>query len=132
MSIVILVMNMSITFSTHYCGGKAVKTSLSIFQQDLSCGMAEDEKSSDCEVDYQKPSFSKKNCCENKHFTFQLSEEFESNKIFSNSEIVSIDFITSLPTILSFITPLEYISHIGYSPPQILKDFSIIFQIFRL
>jgi uncharacterized protein YxeA len=133
MSIVILVMNMSFTFSTHYCVGEAVKTSFSIFQQDLSCGMVEDEKSSDCEVDLEKLSFSKKDCCENKHFTFQLSEECENHEyVNSNSEVVTIDFIFPPTTVSSFIIPAEFTSFAGYAPPEILKDFPSIFQIFRL
>ena len=45
LAILMLTTNMSITFATHYCGGKAVKSSISFGHDELSCGMAKmDEK----------------------------------------------------------------------------------------
>ena len=77
--------------------------------------------------------FAKKDCCENKHFTFQLSEECENHEfVNNNSEVVSIDFIFPPTTNTSLIIPAEFISYAGYAPPEILKDFPSIFQIFRL
>lgn len=128
-----LVMNMSFTFSAHYCGGKAVKSSFSFIPGDLSCGMTQDEKTTQCEINSQEPNISKKNCCEDKHFTFQITEEYNNNEFnLTNVEIVPVFLFIPQTSILPLSIPVERNSTIGYSPPEIVKEVSIFFQVFRL
>jgi len=133
LSLVVLMMNMGFTYSIHYCGGKAVKTSLSLTRSELSCGMTKNESTTKCTAEFTAPTISKKGCCENEHFTFQMEEEFQSFNFYlhhwkENPEVMMLPSIPILPNSIS----LDKIFFISYPPPQIKKEISLLFQVFRI
>lgn len=132
LAILMLTTNMSITFATHYCGGKAVKSSISFGHDELSCGMAKmDEKA--CDEGDHGQKITRKGCCENKYTTLSVDDDY------SNPGVVSpnLDFKFVAVFVVVYINNYffdkeESNSFIAYSPPLIEQDRSVLFQVFRI
>lgn len=70
LSLIVLFSNIGFTVSTHFCGGKAVKSSMSIGKDQVSCGM-EKVKENQCDL----PTLKSKNCCQDEFVTISTSEQ---------------------------------------------------------
>jgi len=123
---------MGVVSNTHYCGDKAVKSSLAIGISELSCGMVEME-SSLCDSHNEHYTIHNQNCCKNKHAQFSITGEYD-NLISVCGEFV-----------LKFIPPftLNHIYKYGFDmanlvavfsnlSPPIQKNISILYQVFRI
>ena len=131
LSALMLVINMSLTFSTHYCGGEAVETSISLGKADVGCGM-EMPEADDCDNIEDLTSITKKGCCENVHFTLSVEEDYKEN---SSSEIIDVptDAVVAPVAITQkqdfIVKPSTFLA---YSPPLIKQDITVLHQVFRL
>lgn len=69
-SLVVLVSGMNLTFSVHFCGGKAVASKISFTASTASCGMAQDQESNPVDISI------KSGCCRN-HINFLKVDSYE-------------------------------------------------------
>ena len=131
LSILMLTSNVGITFATHYCGGKAVKTSIMLGQEDLSCGMTEMELS--CEKHPESPTVTSKSCCENQYVQFEIEDDYNSSTIVETP--VQIDFVAAF--IISYINLYSFdasaeAEYLNYAPPLLDLDIPVLIQSFLL
>lgn len=122
LSLVILVTSMGFTVSSHICGGRSVRTLISIGRADVSCGMEKDV--SECSTN----SIMKNNCCQD---IFQLIQNDENY----TQQHTSLDFFPNF--LVAFVT--SYVELIKYEqlkddfilnkyPPPVVKDIPILIQ----
>lgn len=129
--LVILVINSGLTFITHYCGGKAVKSSISLVHADLSCGMTPTEKQS-CTNDNHIEVIQEKGCCENEYTSISVENNYNKSEVVASS---LIDFKIIVAFAYSFVSnylflPEEKQSFESYHPPSIEQDISVLHQVF--
>jgi len=72
LSFVLLVSQLGLSFATHYCGGKAVASQVSIGTTILSCGM--EQSHTDCSSSESKQDFNTESCCQNELISLSLAE----------------------------------------------------------
>jgi hypothetical protein len=72
LSFVLLVSQLGLSFATHYCGGKAVTSQVSIGTTILSCGM--EQSHTDCSSSESKQDFNTESCCQNELISLSLAE----------------------------------------------------------
>jgi len=130
LALLILGSNLSIALSTHFCGGKAVKSELSLGSYDLDCGMVGMES---CESDER--SFNEVlplPCCENLHSFFQINERYEaSSKIeFGLLPISTFNFFTPVLTGFEFTSSKGFFK--TYKPPLPKQGILVLHQVFRI
>lgn len=128
-----LITNMSLTLSTHYCKGKAVKSSISLSRDDLGCGMVNMDEQNDT-AGACKQKLQRRNCCENTYATLFVEDDYSNSKNFSPTADLSFIIAFSVAYINNFfLFDEENIdSFIAHSPPLIEQDKSILFQVFRI
>jgi len=126
----ILSSNLSIALSTHFCGGKAVKSELSIGSYDLDCGMSDMEGCND--LDWNFNEIQAIPCCENQHSFFKISDRYQ------NLGAIEFGFMPSAITNV-FSQHLNSIAQISpkvlfktYKPPLPKQAMAVLFQVFRL
>ena len=130
LALLLLGTNLSIALSTHFCGGKAVKSELSIGRYDLDCGMAEMES---CESSKRGSNeILPLPCCENLHSFFQINERYQtSSKIeFGLLPIVTFEFFTTVLTRSVFTSSKVYFN--TYKPPLPKQGILVLHQVFRI
>lgn len=129
--ILLLFTNVSLTFAIHYCGGKAVKSSISFEHDELSCGMTkmDDEK---CD-NKSTQNLTKKRCCENKYINLAVDEDY--SNLGATSPTLDFKFAATFMAVYVsnyHFEKKELNSFIAYSPPSVEQDKPVLFQIFRL
>lgn len=115
--VVALLGAIGVNYDTHYCGGVLVDQQLSIIPSDLSCGMSADM---DASADKSGVNFSQA-CCENHHFGFQISDDYNDYRSAQFLFISNSSFPEIRLEYISFIPESEY-NFIGYSPPPLLEN----------
>jgi hypothetical protein len=133
LTLLMLTTNVGITFATHYCGGKAVKSSVSFTHDELGCGMAvQDEQA--CEKIPKTDVIKQEKCCKNTFSTFSIEDDF------NNSTPVSLTFddIKLVATfVVSFVHNYFFIHEeakvfSASTPPLIKQDIAILYQVFLI
>jgi len=94
LALLLFISNLGLAMNTHFCGGEAVETSLTLGLDNLDCGMASMEDA--CENNQHQ--VKSESCCENQHQVLQIDEDFEFNTVQVNFNPI---FITAL--IYSFV-----------------------------
>ena len=126
LSFVILITSMGFTVSSHICGGKKVKTTLSVGAADVSCGMEKNVNS--CATKKQM----KPNCCQDEIQLIQNDEDY-------TQQITDFDFSTDF--LLAFVTSYvelfesetsEIDFFADHSPPPLIKDIPVLIQSFLI
>lgn len=126
LSLVFLITSMGFTVSSHICGGKKVKTVLSLGITDISCGM-EDVKDN-CATGEQM----KSSCCQDEFQLMQIDEDY-------TPQLTEIDFSTDF--LIAFVgvyfdlygsTTNEKYFYRDHSPPPLIKDIPILIQSFLI
>jgi hypothetical protein len=72
LSFIPLVSHLGLSFATHYCGGKAVTSQVSIGTTILSCGM--EQSHTDCSSSESTQDFNTESCCKNELIMLSLAE----------------------------------------------------------
>ena len=119
---------MGLTFSTHYCMGRAVDSELMVGKHELSCGMM--EMDSACETtgsDTMAPG-----CCDNKFISIEIEDDYQLTKVeFSLESNFIIAFLHTF--ILNHFNEVEHsIAHADHLPPPLEQDFQSLYQSFLL
>ncbi len=110
------------TVTKHICGGRVVLTAITLTQQDLTCGMKKYESS--CPM-HQKKS---EPCCSNEHELHQLDDNYQHPVVLPVSPFVlEIPFQLFNQNVNVFEAEKK-VSFCFESPPEIIKDFSILYQ----
>jgi hypothetical protein len=130
-AVIMLASNAGFAFNTHFCGGEAVESSLSIGIAHLDCGMSEAKKDCVSNTSHENH-INKKPCCENRHQVLQLDDNFE---LQSNSNTLNPVFViayveTFVQTIVD--APSIEIFYKDLSPPLPKQDKQVLFQSFLL
>ena len=126
-----LTTNVGITFATHYCGGKAVKTSISLGQDDLDCGMS--NMDTPCKDQPKSPTIKRKSCCENQYTQISIDDDYNQTAV----ETLNVDFkfiavfITSYINFYSF-NNTKKPEYLAYSPPLLDHDVQVMNQTFLI
>ena len=117
---------MGLTVSSHICGGKKVKTALSLGAADVSCGM--EKNTNNCASKKQM----KPDCCQDEFQLIQNDEDY-------TQQLTEVDFSSSffIPFVISYIELFyaenkDYDFFIDYSPPPLLKDIPVLIQSFLI
>ncbi len=129
LALLILLSNIGITFTSHFCGGETVLASISIGQHELNCGMS--QASEYCLNISDVSSLEKTPCCENRFHQMSLDDEYETitlnKKQFNNTYplyLVCVNLIKNQHTIS--LGP----SMVNYSPPVLLQNIPVELQTF--
>jgi hypothetical protein len=126
LSLVILITSMGFTVSSHVCGGKKVKSVVSLGTADVSCGM--EKKANNCST---KP-IMKDNCCEDEFKLIQNDEDF-------TQQVTSVDFSPHflIAFVISYVelfdnetTETDFFA--DHSPPPLIKDIPVLMQTFLI
>lgn len=130
-ALLILTTNVGTTFATHYCGGKAVKSSISFGEDALSCGMANEGQY--CENNSQTPSVQSKNCCENHYLQLKVKGDYNSPSTVKSRVDFNfvLDFTGISSKFFSFYTLTE-VNYLNYSPPLLNLDIPVLIQSFLI
>ena len=126
--IILIASNIGLSMNTHFCGGKAVETSLSIGIDRLTCGMPLSKKT----PLPSESSFQAKPCCEDQHEIVELDGDAEST---SATSLISVPFLVaySAAFIQSTLFVTAHNTHFPYDSPPIPKqDTQVLFQSFRI
>jgi len=126
-----LTTNVGITFATHYCGGKAVKTSISLGHDDLDCGMA--DMDTPCEDPPDSPVVKNKNCCENQYTQISIEDDYNNPAVVKTAadfQFVAA-FVISYINLYSFDASTEA-EYQNYSPPLLDLDIPVLIQSFLI
>ena len=120
--------NIGFSINTHFCGGKAVKTSFTLGLHNPDCGM-----DMECEkVPSKEYQFAQKPCCENQHQVIQLDENLK-----IKSSTINTNPVFFVAFVHTFVRPLFFadqklVHYTDYSPPLPDKDVQVLFQTFLI
>lgn len=124
LSLVILVFSTGFTISSHYCGGKKVKSGYAFGIADVTCGMENDNN--DCGEESIES-----DCCKDQHQYIHLDDDYSKVRVIKKTEnnVLLARIISSF----RYDSILHYIEFYNdYSPPPLIKDFSTVLQVFRI
>jgi len=131
LALLVIITNLGITFATHYCSGKAVKTAISLGHDDISCGMA--AMDSPCDDHSPLPAVKRSGCCENEFVQLKIADDYNTPVLVK----ANIDF----PFVAAFITSyinlyeiegLRQTRFFNYSPPLLSLDIPVHIQSFLI
>jgi len=117
--------------NTHFCGGEATETTISIGPQNTGCGMEKED--SKCETNSaSEKKLTAKSCCDNHHQILQL-EDNANVKSFS----IEINPVFILSLVHAFVHPVIFTEQVFiqsalYSPTIPDKDVQVLYQTFLI
>lgn len=122
--------NLSFSINTHYCGGEAVKTEISLLNEDLDCGMESLDKGECLQEDSSEfLKISPKPCCEDQHESIMMDVDLNSSK----SDITYPNLVF---TVLFFVSEITFSERqnidlkILYTPPLPVPELTVLLQRF--
>lgn len=128
LAVLILTSSIGLTYSTHFCMGRAVEHAVKIGEHDLNCGMAGMDK--DCSNDAMTIDLA--SCCDNEHVFVDVDDDF---KITTAEAGISLKFIVafSYTFLLNYLESEENAqAYADLSPPPLEHDYQSMFQTFLL
>jgi len=136
LSLILVLTNISLTYATHYCGGKAVDGTFMLGNQDLSCGMIAPE--STCENDDDDCNSSNHeemttDCCDNQYVSLSVDDDFTTSDL--SLGIQDFSFLATFVVVVynfSFQNEKTSGDFRVESPPLIAQDFQVLYQVFRI
>lgn len=128
MAILILLSSMGLTYSTHFCMGRAVEHVVKMGAHDLDCGMAGmDEDCSSDQIAFNTPT-----CCDNEHVFVDFDDEF---KVSASETSLNAKFFIafSYTLLISNLTTEEPAQAFADNlPPPLGQDYQSLYQTFLL
>ena len=128
--LILLLANMGITLSTHYCGGFMVKQAFVIGHKSLGCGM--EDVTDDCNNNRDGHMHFRDHCCDDDFHTFRINEKFTRD---NNPEDQDNPLIFFLPATFIFeINPVttDNQSFVAHSPPDTKTDIPVLHRNLRI
>ena len=117
---------MGVTMATHYCGGHAMETKLTVGEQLLGCGMEQD--SQPCET----PMFQKKSCCETKFLSVDIEDGVDISDVLPEvNQLFLFTFVQTYFHLKDFSKEPDAIL-VDSSPPLPKQSKQILFQSFLI
>jgi hypothetical protein len=128
LAILILLSSTGLTYSTHFCMGRAVDHVVKMGVHDLDCGMANMDKAcSSDEMALDVPT-----CCDNEHVFVDIDDEFKvvnPETKFNAKFIVAFTYSFLLENLTIEEPALAFADH---SPPPLGHDYQSMYQTFLL
>ena len=117
---------MGFTMATHYCGGHAVETKITMGQAQVGCGM--EEETQPCE----SPVIQQKSCCEDEYISMSIEDDFNSN--VTSVELNSIFLFTFTYAFFNLQPSVEDKKTVlpDTSPPPLKQSRQVLFQTFLI
>lgn len=129
-AVLLLISNLGLTLSTHYCGGIAVNTQLVMGNYDLNCGM--EIQASACDTNEQT-TFRKSSCCDNEHLRIQLDDEYKHQIQITDLDVSDlIAFVPNLPQLNCELPTSNSSPTPFYNPPPLIQDIPVLHQVFLI
>src|SRR5690554_3500545 len=128
LAFILLLSNVGVTLATHLCGGQALMSRIMVGAGDLDCGMPGMDSDSEPENGIH---YKAKPCCENHYQTLEVKDDYQPSKIVQLD--FNIDFAVALVhTFLNIGLFLEADKppYGNYSPPLLLRDITVLNQVF--
>lgn len=135
LSFLLVISNISLTYATHFCGGKAIDSQLMLGVQDLSCGMIMPESTcenveSDCESPIQSEMDT--NCCDNEYVNLSVDEDFN-----TTSAIELTTFVFVVAFVKTFFNPIVALGNTSKelyeeAAPLVKHDVRALFQVYLI
>lgn len=121
---------MGITFSTHFCMGRAVDNELMVGMHELSCGMMDIDSS--CESETTRPQIMAPNCCDNEFISIEIEDDYQivTEQIFLESPFLLAFTYTLLFDLQKNVTPKVALA--DNHPPPLEQDYQSLYQSFLL
>lgn len=112
--------------ATHYCGGYAMETKITVGDQSLSCGM--EQETQPCET----PMFQKKGCCETKFLSIDIEEGVNASDVLPEiNQLFLFTFVQTYFHLNNFSKEPDTIP-VDSSPPLPKQSKQILFQSFLI
>ena len=131
LAFILLLSNMGIIMTIHFCGGHAVNSRLATGMADLDCGMAGMDSDSN-NIPKESPVFNSIPCCADHYQTLQTDNNYISGivQVHLNADLI-ISPVQSFLNIANFpqVVKAHYNNH---SPPYPEKNFQVLFQTFLI
>lgn len=119
--------NFGFALGTHFCGGKAVKSSVVFKHQNLHCGM--DTSVSSCDDQNAQGNFIKNKCCENELQHLDTDDHFSNTPQFVNIQPQTIATLVSIFLQEIYLqTPSPTPFYTDFIPPS--RNYQSLFQVY--
>jgi hypothetical protein len=125
--IIVLVGAIGVSYDSHYCSGRLIKSELSLFPSNLTCGMKV-EKTLGNDSDGDAIS---RVCCSNEHIDIDLGDDLVKYQLASLIIINNFTIPEAIINNYAFSQELEYV-FLGYTPPPDQHDLIVLNQSFLI
>lgn len=124
----VLLATSSLSLTTHFCGEQLIAYSFTETVKTCSSAIAS-------KAIKKIASVSKKSCCSNKHIEKKAQNELLQKKNTTDFDIEKLVCYTNFFTTnndFKYALTSNNIPYLHYSPPLLLRDRSVLFQVFRI
>lgn len=131
LSIVLMASHLGLASVTHFCGGEAVETKITVMgETHLGCSMPEMEET--CESNTNAVHFDNVPCCENEYQTIKVTDEFvkDATQVYFNIDFAAAFIYTTIN--LRLFPKSTHRFYIEYKSPPLEKDIQMLFQTFLI
>jgi len=131
LAVLLLLMNSGVTISSHYCGGKVVKSVVAFGKSDVGCGMKEEPKP--CKNNSRNETVKKVPCCANEYLDMDIEKDFTPTA--ANLSDFDFEFTAVVLAIYAnpyFFTPSSKKEYLDYPPPILHHSVQVMFQSFLI
>jgi len=128
LSLLILASSMGISFSTHYCMGRAVDSELMIGMHELSCGMMD----MDAVCETAGTNIMAPGCCDNEFISIEIKDDYQ---IFQSELEIKAVFLFAFTYTFYFNSPENakpLVAYMDRHPPPLEQDYQSLYQSFLL
>jgi hypothetical protein len=129
-AVVMLASNVSISYATHYCSGKAVKSGIGIIGlSDVDCGM--DDGTMSCPIPTSDNSLKTK-CCSNEINQLSIDDDYESELVNVRVAQLTVPMFYTLSNSITVEDGRPLVKYHNYLPPFLSSDIPVMIQSFLI
>ena len=128
LAILILISSTGLTYSTHFCMGRAVERAMMIGEYDLDCGMGNMDRT--CES--EEIMLNETSCCDNEFVAVDTDSNYDFSKVnysIDNEVLIAFIYVFTYSNLTSNEPSQAYTDQI---PPPLEHDYQSMLQNFRL
>lgn len=130
LSLIILISSTGITFSTHYCMGRAVDSKIVVGVHELGCGMMDLDVA--CDTNAEGTYLMAPTCCDNVYLSIEIEDDYQK---VSESISLGTNFLFAFTYTFLF----DYknnneppLAHADDLPPPLAQDYQSLYQSYLL